>query len=361
MRRWVSVAAALATAWTFPVVAHGFGDADVAALQVALQSRGLYGGSVDGSLGPGTVTAVEAIPGASRPLRRRRRRASDAAGARSRATRPTRPACAEIGLGCRFAAVPARVARFPVGKNQRQVRRGRGRRRCGNFQRWAGIDADGRRGRRPWQPCASPWVSHSVGSAVRLAPTRGSGRAGTASTAASTTRLREGAPVLAARPAASRAPAAAGRLGNVVVIDHGQGVRTWYAHLRAVPRPGRTARRAWGNDRSCGCKRPRNRAAPRFRGARPWCVSRPALGTGLSRSGRDNLRTRARPGNLRKSRVLGGRSGGVDPFATSRTRSPFRRLTEACCTRTTPRPPALGFETQDELLDALALGAAQPV
>ena len=58
MRRWVSVAAALATAWTFPMAAHGFGDADVAALQVALKSRGLYGGSVDGSLGPVTVTAV---------------------------------------------------------------------------------------------------------------------------------------------------------------------------------------------------------------------------------------------------------------------------------------------------------------
>jgi murein DD-endopeptidase MepM/ murein hydrolase activator NlpD len=32
----------------------------------------------------------------------------------------------------------------------------------------------------------------------------------------------------------TRAGPLRGGWGNVVVIDHGQGVRTWYAHLRAV-------------------------------------------------------------------------------------------------------------------------------
>ena len=181
------------------------------------------------------------------------------------------------------------------------------------FQRWAGIDAD-----EPGPATLAALRASPPRSPIPLAPPcarpdpRGSGRAGTASTAASTTRLRArpGAGGRS-RPRHARRPAA-GRRGNVVVIDHGQGVRTWYAPPGG-PRPGRTARRAWGNDRSCGCKRPRNRAAPPFRGARPWCVRRPALGTGLSRSGRDNLRTSCATRQSRKSRVLGGRSGGVDP------------------------------------------------
>ena len=34
-------------------------DAGLAALQVALQSRGLYSGAIDGVKGPGTTTAIE--------------------------------------------------------------------------------------------------------------------------------------------------------------------------------------------------------------------------------------------------------------------------------------------------------------
>src|SRR5215210_5156420 len=58
MRRWISLAAVVVSAWAFPLAAHAVGDADVAALQVTLKARGLYVGPVDGAFGPGTLTAV---------------------------------------------------------------------------------------------------------------------------------------------------------------------------------------------------------------------------------------------------------------------------------------------------------------
>ncbi len=50
----LSVAALLAA----PACAGAAGDADVAALQVALRAAGLYGGTVDGLAGPATTNAV---------------------------------------------------------------------------------------------------------------------------------------------------------------------------------------------------------------------------------------------------------------------------------------------------------------
>ena len=189
MRRWVSVAAALATAWTFPVVAHGF-DADVAALQVALQSRGLYGGSVDGSLGPGTVTAVRLFQvrrglfadGVAGPQRGRRsvtRHSADASCVRgNRAGMSLRCSSCSRGTVSRREESTAGSARPRT-------------RRCGSFSAGPASMRTGRRGRRPWQPCALRrpglpfrWLRRAP------SPRPGFGPRGTASTAASTTRLR---------------------------------------------------------------------------------------------------------------------------------------------------------------------------
>src|SRR5205085_11505032 len=44
-----------------PAVAATAGDVNVAALQVALQARSLYSGTIDGRSGPGTTAAVRAL------------------------------------------------------------------------------------------------------------------------------------------------------------------------------------------------------------------------------------------------------------------------------------------------------------
>src|SRR5918997_5031061 len=54
------VGAALAAAALAPAVA-GAQSADVAALQVALRAKGLYGGTVDGVRGPQTAAAVRSF------------------------------------------------------------------------------------------------------------------------------------------------------------------------------------------------------------------------------------------------------------------------------------------------------------
>jgi hypothetical protein len=236
MRRWVSVAAALATAWTFPVVAHGFGDADVAALQVALKSRGLYGGSVDGSLGPGTVTAVRLFQV------RRGLFADGVAGPQ------TRQALGHAPLGRRV--LRARISGWDVASLQFLLAwhgfpSGRINGRFGaatdaalrRFQRWAGIDADGQAGPATLAALrASPPRSPiPLAPPCALAPTQGFGPRGDRFHSGLDYPLARGAPVLAAGAGrVTRAGPLRGGWGNVVVIDHGQGVRTWYAHLRAV-------------------------------------------------------------------------------------------------------------------------------
>src|SRR5258705_12858038 len=44
-----------------PALAARMGNASIAALQVALRARGVYDGTVDGFVGPGTATAVRRL------------------------------------------------------------------------------------------------------------------------------------------------------------------------------------------------------------------------------------------------------------------------------------------------------------
>jgi murein DD-endopeptidase MepM/ murein hydrolase activator NlpD len=236
MRRWVGVAAALATAWTFPMAAHGFGDADVAALQVALKSRGLYGGSVDGSLGPVTVTAVR------RFQVRRGLYADGVLGPQ------TRRALGRAPLGRRV--LHARKSGWDVASLQFLLAwhgfpSGRIDGRFGaatdtalrRFQRWAGIDPDGLAGPATLAALRAPPPSSPIVLAppCALAPTDGFGPRGDRFHSGLDYPLARGAPVLAAGAGrVTHSGPLRGGWGKVVVIDHGQGVRTLYAHLRAV-------------------------------------------------------------------------------------------------------------------------------
>ena len=236
MRRWVSLAAVLASACAFPAGAHAFGDADVAALQVTLKARGLYAGSVDGSLGPHTVSAV------------RRFQARRGLSADGFLGRQTRAALGRSPLGRRILRVGTSgwdVSSlqfllawhgFPSGRldgrfgsdTDAALRR---------FQGWAGIGADGRAGPATFAALRSPLPRSPIRLAApcALAPTDGFGPRGNRFHGGLDYPLRKGAPVLAARAGrVTHAGPLAGGWGTVVVVDHGRGVRTWYAHLSAT-------------------------------------------------------------------------------------------------------------------------------
>jgi murein DD-endopeptidase MepM/ murein hydrolase activator NlpD len=214
------------------------GKASVAALQVALRARGAYAGAVDGIAGPATIAAVRtvqaradiAVDGVAGPATRR------ALGWRGRPAPGARPVRAGV-RGFDVAAVQFLLARagFPSGPFDGEA----GPRFAAallRFQTWAGLTADG---------IAGP---ATIGR-LRQAPPRSP--------------LRFRAPVAAAIgdgfgprgaafhtgldfPAASGTPVAAGGAGCVtfagvddgygllVVLSHGSGVTTWYAHLSRI-------------------------------------------------------------------------------------------------------------------------------
>jgi peptidoglycan hydrolase-like protein with peptidoglycan-binding domain len=220
--------------------ALGAGSSDVAALQVALRAKGVYRGSVDGVIGPGTAKGIRAI-------QRRAGLAVDGiAGPRTRRAlgrlgRPTlgRRVLADKCVGWDVAELQFVLAwhGFPSGtidgafglRTAAAVRR---------FQRWAGLAADGRAGpstlaalRTP--PAVSPvrlaWPVPGARVGDRFGPRGARFHSGVDFPA------QAGAGVIAAR--AGRVTYAGwhgGGWGKLVVIAHGGGVRTMYAHLARV-------------------------------------------------------------------------------------------------------------------------------
>jgi murein DD-endopeptidase MepM/ murein hydrolase activator NlpD len=226
-----------AAAWPSAVAASG--SANVAALQVALRAQRLYEGSVDGLDGPGTALAV-------RRLQRRAGLAADAiAGPLTRRAlgRRGRPALGSrvVGPGDRgwdVAALQFLLAwrGFPSGA----IDGGFGEHTEAaliRYQRWAGLSADGRAGpatlrsvRLP-APRVPATLTFPVAAALgdRFGP-RGD-------------RFHSGIDLLAAAGAPVGAAGAGtvtfagwdpGGYGNLVVIDHANGVSSWYAHLSRI-------------------------------------------------------------------------------------------------------------------------------
>jgi murein DD-endopeptidase MepM/ murein hydrolase activator NlpD len=235
------IAAALALiallAWSPPATARV--RADVAALQVALRAKGLYGGNVDGVPGPLTRAAVRrfqarrglVVDGVAGPRTRR------ALGRRGRPRLGSR-ALAAPARGWDVAALQFLLARhgFPSGP----IDGGLGPRSTAalvRFQAWAGLAADGVAGpatlaalRRP--PARSPLrflrpLAAAIGDG--FGP-RGAGfHTGIDFPAPSGTRV-----AAAGRGCVEFAGWDPSGYGRLVIVRHRLGMTSWYAHLSRI-------------------------------------------------------------------------------------------------------------------------------
>jgi peptidoglycan hydrolase-like protein with peptidoglycan-binding domain len=242
--RAMLIAATLATAiGLLPLLgadeAAARGRANVAALQVGLHSRGLYGGTIDGFYGPRTRRAV-------RRLQRRARIAVDGiAGARTHRAlgRRGRPRLGRRAIrhgmsGWDVAALQFLLAwhGFPSGSfdgvmgahTDRALRR---------FQAWAGIGADGIAGARTVRAVRgrSPRSPLRLRRPVRHTPIGDRfGPRGTRFHAGVDFPAPTGWNVRAAGNGRVRFTGYISGYGNAVVLAHRRGVRTLYAHLSRI-------------------------------------------------------------------------------------------------------------------------------
>jgi murein DD-endopeptidase MepM/ murein hydrolase activator NlpD len=230
---------ALACALLSPTAAVAAGNADIAALQVALRGVGLYGQTIDGVAGPGTSAAVRrfqarsglAVDGVAGAATRR------ALGRRGRPAFGTRT-LTRGAAGWDVAALQFRLAwrGFPSGTIdggfgghvQAAVR---------GFQARAGLVADGTAGPGTLRALQGPiprspiWLVHPVRAAIgdRFGPRGNRFHTGLDYPAPA------GAPVTAAgRGRVVFAAWDTGGYGNTVVIEHPRGVRSLYAHLSRI-------------------------------------------------------------------------------------------------------------------------------
>ncbi len=246
MRVRPGIALVLIALATMPGTARAAGDADLAALQVALNGVGLYRGTIDGVRGPGTVAAVsrfqaahglaaDGVAGAATRLALGRR-GSPALGSRT---------ISRGASGWDVAALQFRLAwrGFPSGAFDG----GYGARTAaavGRFQLWAGLGADGIAGPSTIAALRQPirrspiWLVAPVRAGIgdRFGPRGNRFHPGIDYPAPAGTAVRAGG-----RGSVTFAGWDPSGYGNLVVIAHPRGVRSMYAHLsRIAVRPGQS-------------------------------------------------------------------------------------------------------------------------
>ena len=222
-----------------PALASAATRGEVAALQVALRSSGLYSGTVDGIAGPGTQAGVRGVQrragllvdGLAGPATR---------GALGRLGRPPygSRAMSAGAIGFDVAALQFELAThgFPSGPMDGALGP-RSLAALQRFQRWAGLPADGVAGSATLRALSAPLarspvrlrapVAAAVGD--RFGPRWNVFHAGVDFPAAS------GTPVTAAGfGTVVSAGFDASGWGNMVVIEHRFGLRTLYAHLATI-------------------------------------------------------------------------------------------------------------------------------
>jgi peptidoglycan hydrolase-like protein with peptidoglycan-binding domain len=219
--------------------ALGSRDAGLAALQVALQSRGLYAGSIDGVKGSATTRAIKrfqrrtGLP-ADGVVGVRTRLALGAYGKHLFGSRPlTRGAAgwdvAALQFLLAWHGFPSATIDGGLGQHTERALR--------QFQRWAGLKPDGVAGETTYAALRSPPAACPIALAWPLAAPVGDGFGprGNRFHAGIDLVAPRGAPVAAA--AAGRvvfARFAFGGWGNLVIVAHANGVKTMYAHLATV-------------------------------------------------------------------------------------------------------------------------------
>jgi murein DD-endopeptidase MepM/ murein hydrolase activator NlpD len=222
-----------------PAPALAAGDPDVAALQVALRGLGLYAGTIDGVGGPGTASAVTRFQrahglladGVAGPATRRAlgRRGGPSFGTRSIGPGMTGWDVAALQFRLAWRGFPSATIDGGYGSHTTAA--------ISRFQAWSGLTADGVAGpatiaalRRPIR--RSPiWLIPPIRAPIgdRFGPRGNMFHPGVDFPAPS------GTPVHAAgRGQVVFAGWDSGGYGNLVVIEHPQGVRSMYAHLSRI-------------------------------------------------------------------------------------------------------------------------------
>ncbi len=235
-----TVAAALFAFLLLAPGAFAAGNPEVAALQVGLRQRGFYLGTVDGVLGPGTVSAVrrlqqrarltvDGVPGprTKRALGRFGRRPPLGGRLLLAGTRGWDVAALQFAIASH--GFPSGILDGHFGAATERALR--------TFQRWAGLPADGIAGPGVFSAlrAAPPACPISFSSPVAVAYTDLFGPRGNRFHTGIDYPGATGTPVTAA--AAGRVTFAGfsvGGWGNLVTIAHGAGTRTMYAHLSRV-------------------------------------------------------------------------------------------------------------------------------
>jgi peptidoglycan hydrolase-like protein with peptidoglycan-binding domain len=231
----------LVVALALPAAARGAASISpgVAALQVALRSHGLYTGTIDGIRGPATTRAIRklqrhariAVDGVPGPQTRR------ALGRFARHHLGSRPLhgglrgwdVAELQFELAFHGFPSGRFDGIFGPHVHHALR--------RFQHWAGLAVDGIAGRatldalqrpaaRVVLPLAWPLVNAKLGDPFGPRGDRFHSGIDLAAPA--------GTPVYAARPGRVRFADWSDGYGFLVVLDHGHGERTFYAHLSRI-------------------------------------------------------------------------------------------------------------------------------
>jgi hypothetical protein len=232
------IALLLLLAALVPCSARGMGDPDIAALQVALERKGLYAGTIDGIAGPETSSGV-------RKLQRRASLVVD--GHVGRATRQAIGRFARHPLGSRplmlgsrgwdvaglqfllaWHGFPSAVMDGIFGERVAAALR--------RFQRWAALPVDGVAGPATLAALDSPPVYSPLTLAWPLDRPLGDGFGprGNRFHAGVDLPAENGVPVRAARSGRVVYAGWGGSFGRLVVIAHGHRVRTFYAHLSRI-------------------------------------------------------------------------------------------------------------------------------
>jgi peptidoglycan hydrolase-like protein with peptidoglycan-binding domain len=230
---------ALALVLALPSIAGAAtGKPTVAALQVALQAKGLYLGPIDGLAGGMTRAAVRDLQ-AQRGLKvdgvfgPATRRALGRLGRHRIGSRPLRVGMAGFDVSALQFALAWHG--FPSGAFD-GVFGSRLDTACRRFQRWAGLPADGVAGPatlkaltrpRPRSPLGFSWpVDAPVGD--RFGPRGDRFHAGVDLLASTGTSVRAG------RAGVVTFTGWNDGFGKLVILDHGHGVTSYYAHLRRI-------------------------------------------------------------------------------------------------------------------------------